>query len=123
MRVALDKLIFCLMYILIFVAVICRIEYTALLVPVWIAVYRISLYAIIMLGFLFIIVMKEIIIKGISGVLYIMVFYELVITVVGYGSLNRTLFNEFMVDTLAWYLYLFLHTVYIETIAYVNLLK
>lgn len=102
MRVALDKLIFCLMYILIFVAVICRIEYTALLVPVWIAVYRISLYAIIMLGFLFIIVMKEIIIKGISGVLYIMVFYELVITVVGYGSLNRTLFNEFMVDTLAW---------------------
>lgn len=102
MRVALDKLIFCLMYILIFVAVICRIEYTALLVPVLIAVYRISLYAIIMLGFLFIIVMKEIIIKGISGVLYIMVFYELVITVVGYGSLNRTLFNEFMVDTLAW---------------------
>ncbi len=102
MKTTLDRIIYVLMYILIFVAVICRIEYTAKMVMTWIQVYRISLYAVILLGFLSLFLKRNIEIKGISGFLFIMVLYELGVTVVGYKSLNKTLFNAFMVDTLAW---------------------
>lgn len=102
MKTTLDRIIYVLMYILIFVAVICRIEYTAQIIPTWIQTYRMSLYAIILLGFLFLFLKKTIEIKGVSGFLFIMVLYELAVTLAGYRTLNQTLFNEFMVDTLAW---------------------
>lgn len=102
MKTALDRIIYVSMYVLILVAVICRIEYTATIVTTWIQVYRISLYAIILLGFLSLFLKKTIAIKGIIGFLLFTVLYELAVTLFGYRSLNQTLFNEFMVDMLAW---------------------
>lgn len=85
-----------------FLSAIGRIQYSATMQSFWIQLYRASIYLIIILGFIYIILKRKVELKGIDGLLCLMVFYEVMISFIRYRSMNKILFNEFMVDVLAW---------------------
>lgn len=102
MKTTLDRIIFSLIYILIFLSAIGRIQYLATIDSFWIRLYRISIYLIIILGFSYILLRRKVEFKGVNRLLCLMVLYGLIVSLVRYRSINQTLVNEFIIDVLAW---------------------
>lgn len=102
MKTTLARMVFSLMYILIFFSAVGRIQYLATMETLWIQFYRASVYLIVILGFTYMLLKQKVKLKGINGLLCLMVFYEIGISLYQYGSINQTLFNEFVIDVLAW---------------------
>ncbi|BDZ82323.1 hypothetical protein Lac2_04570 [Claveliimonas bilis] len=103
MKISLNKTIFSLFYILIFVSAIGRIQYSATSVSYWIALYRTSIYLIELIGVGYTLYKHVLLFKrNIAAFLGFMVLYELAITFLRYRSLGTTLFNEIVIDLLGW---------------------
>ena len=102
MKISLNKTLFSLFYILIFVAVIGRIQYSATTIALWINIYRASVYLIILIGIIYIIYRHRFKYNKTVILLTIMMLYEAFISIYRYRRINLTLFNEFIIDVLAW---------------------
>lgn len=102
MKISLNKTAFSLFYELIFVAAIGRIQYSATIVPLWINIYRASLYLIVLIGIAYIICRHRFKYNKTIILLTIMLLYEALISMYRYRRINLTLFNEFIIDVLAW---------------------
>ena len=102
MKISLNKTLFSLFYALIFVAAIGRIQYSATTIAFWINIYRASVYFIVLIGISYIIYRHGFKFNKTIILLTIMVLYEAFISIYRYRRVNVTLFNEFIIDVLAW---------------------
>lgn len=102
MKISLNKTLFSLFYGLIFVAAIGRIQYSATTIALWINIYRASVYLIILIGIIYIIYRHRFKYNKTVILLTVMVLYEAFISIYRYRRINLTLFNEFIIDVLAW---------------------
>lgn len=95
-------MVFSSIYILIFLSAIGRIQYVATEQRYWLQIYRVSAYLIIVLGIVFILLRRVILVNRMKTLLCFMLAYETVVSIMAYGGFNQYLFNEFVVDILAW---------------------
>lgn len=102
MKINLNRTLFSLFYILIFISAIGRIQYAATMASLWINIYRASIYSIILIGIVYILFTQSIRFNKITLLLTAMVLYEIVVTIYRYNRINQTLFNEIVIDLLAW---------------------
>ena len=101
-KTGLKRMVFSSIYILIFLSAIGRIQYVSTEQRFWLQLYRASGYLIIIMGILFILLRRVVLLNRMKTLLYFMLVYETVITIMAYGSINQYLFNEFVLDVLTW---------------------
>lgn len=102
MKTTLDKTLFSIFYVLIFISAIGRIQYSATTVSLWINIYRLSVYLIILIGVIYVIYAHRIVHNKQINILALMVFFELAVTLFSYSYFNITLLNEAVIDLAAW---------------------
>lgn len=102
MKTTLDRVLFSLVYIFIFSSAIGRIQYSATTAALWINLYRLSIYLIIFLGIAYILFKHKVRFDKITILICLMVLYEAIISIFQYKRINISLFNEFVIDVLAW---------------------